>query len=138
MVGISVLVGLPYILFKKIADKKFLFTWSTFGLFPLLIILKTPNLIMDSYLLMPAVGLLVLMVKFFQNFKKIPFSVIFKFLVGLFIILNHQESRNWISMYSFTESAFNRHPTCLTALRATVILTFPLFSSREKCRNSAS
>jgi len=121
MVGIGVLVLLPYFFYKKIESKKFLINWGLFGLLPLLIVLKTPNLMMDSYLLVPAIGLLVLVVNLLQEPKKKPILILMRALLVFFIFLNFQESKVWTNMYDFTKAAFVRHSSCNTALNAGIV-----------------
>ena len=97
-------------------DRKFLGSWVLFGLLPLLIVLNTPRLLSDTYLLIPALGLLIIVIALL---KKIAWTIpllIPALLAAGFIIINNIESRSWMDSLSFSQRNFERRPNCLSAL----------------------
>jgi hypothetical protein len=122
IVGIPVGVLLFYFVWKKIKDKYFLMMWTTFGVAPLLIIINTPNLMLDCYLLIPGIAFLIIGIK---TFEKIDLDEnkqkwLFVCLLITFTYLNFSESKNWRSLESYTTTAFERRPTCTTAISAAI------------------
>lgn len=114
-VGIGLFIVFMY-LGIKLLDKKTFANWLLLILMPLSIVLTMPPMISDSYLLLPSVGTLILLIFYLRNFK---FSFHLKKVAPFFLVFwigfDFYDSQNWISSYTLAKSSFERQPTCLTA-----------------------
>jgi hypothetical protein len=116
LAGLVALGLFTYLCLGLRLDKKFLTSWSFFGLLPLFIVLNTPRLLSDTYLLIPALAVLILLVGLRERIAvHIPGWVV-AFAVLVFVGINHIESRAWTDPLLFAERNYQRRPNCLSAL----------------------
>lgn len=116
LVGIALLVVLLFGMIKSKVAKKTLLTWVTFSILPLGIVLSKSTMLYDTYLLLPAFGLLVLIC----SFKKVqaPGAVAEKLMViglVLFMGLSFKEAGYWKNDVLLSERNFENRPDCRTA-----------------------
>jgi hypothetical protein len=121
LIGIGILVFGIYFLIKKYEDKKFLITWSFFGVLPMFIILRTPYLLMDTYLILPFVTLVILLMKLCEKSKWNINNKILSLPIIIFVFINISESSKWQSLESFTFNSFKNRPSCQEALKSALI-----------------
>jgi hypothetical protein len=111
--GLGIFIGLFLLAFKK-ADSKSL-VWLLLGYLSLFLVLTNPHFPYDTYLLGPALALLIFFLGVF------PAHLLRSKLVPCFIFVlwgavNFYESHNWTNPLSFTEINFKRHPNCKSAI----------------------
>lgn len=108
------LIGALYLIWRsKKLPSKDLLTWSMFALFPLLVVLNTPHTKFDTYLLLPSLALLVMLIHLDKNFLSL------KWLFPLLLIwtsISHIESSAWSNQEKFWQQNFERRPTCIGAI----------------------
>ena len=116
LAGIVVLVLALFLMVKFTKDRKRLFHWLLFALLPLGIVLTKSTMLYDTYLLIPAFGILVLLC----SLKKVecPGSVIKGvtfLLLPLFMGLTIKEATFWKSDLLLSQRNFENRPDCRTA-----------------------
>ncbi len=101
----------------KCGAKEFI-VWSIFSLFPLAIILNTPRLLLDPYLLLPSVGFLVLIIRMLRRLTPSRKWVL---AISPFLIFwsmrSYQESKFWTDEELFASKNFKNAPICINAIR---------------------
>lgn len=125
--GLLVLMLSFFVTVKK--DKKNLIWWAAI-FFPLVPVLRSPEMLSDTYLLLPAVFLF-LMILQYVNVKEIAAA-----LVLVFIGINFYESGLWTTRedYSVTRN-FERRPGCNSAIRAAILEFQETARLRDSVRN---
>jgi hypothetical protein len=93
------------------------FIWICFSFFPLGIILNTPNLLFDVYLLLPCLGFFVLFVDLISTLSKRSGLLIGLTILIFFMFFTHQESQLWTNSRLWGESGFKRSPSCNGTVR---------------------
>lgn len=117
----SVLIGLLFFvvsslfIYKKKVSPDVL-SWLIPGYLSLLVILNTPQHLFDSYLLFPTFSVFMLSNHFLPSrINKFKMSLII-FLVLIFGLISHFESKKWLSPLTLTESSFQNRPNCKNAI----------------------
>jgi len=109
------LFTLAYLLIRK--RSRSYVVWMSFSLFPLSIILSTPKVIFDVYLLLPSVGFFILLVDLLpQNLEKKLVPLCLPLLI-FFMWFSHLETKTWTNSFLWGETQFNRAPTCNGTVR---------------------
>lgn len=116
-VGI-ILTGLLILLYRSFKfSNKLLGIWSLYGLLPIVVVLNTPKTKSDTYLLLPAFALFILLN---HLYALKPFKI--KWLIPLlsfWLVFDCIESRYWIQKLAFAvERNYERRPTCMSAINA--------------------
>ncbi len=114
LTGIVLLVFAGYFHYKYNERKMDL--WFGFMLFPLITILQSPQIIYDTYLLIPAVGCLVLIIHSLRNVSWKTFQISASILIPLWMSVTFITSQRWLSMASLTKESFDNVPDCITAM----------------------
>jgi hypothetical protein len=117
----SVLIGLLFFIasflfiYKKNVPLDVLI-WLMPGYLSLLVILNTPHHLFDSYLLLLSFSFFMLLNFFLpSSFDKVRMSL-FIFIIFIFGLVSHFESKKWLNPVILTESSFQNRPTCKNAL----------------------
>jgi hypothetical protein len=123
----SVLVGLLlFVLFNALyyKFKRLLtpwLTWGAFVFFPLSVVLSNPHIISDAYLLVPAIGMLFLLLAFIQDQQKLEHRLLIV-VIPLALVWGTKvffEARLFTDPWLFAEARnFDRRPNCESALKA--------------------
>jgi len=108
---ITLTICVLYRVFKL--DYMHFFTWVAFTLFPLVIVLNTPNLTFDTYLLLPSFGMLMLILPLMKRWKLRP--LVLWGMILFFGAYTSKESMAWLSSDNFNERNFQRAPSCSSA-----------------------
>lgn len=112
--GILGLILILLIYFK--INRKFAFVWMMFGLLPLLIVMTKSKTLYDTYLLLPATGLLIISLAIKEKLPTFRFKYLFYSLgILTWILLSHNETLGWKDEILLTQRSFQRRPSCLTA-----------------------
>jgi hypothetical protein len=99
-------------------EKKWALSWGLFIILPIIMVLSNPSAQFDTYLLIPSLGILILLIGILQKLPKLPKKPVF--ISGALIIfvwtgLTNLESRSWLSELEMVKKSFERRPSCLTA-----------------------
>ncbi|HXH76837.1 MAG TPA: hypothetical protein VNJ08_17845 [Bacteriovoracaceae bacterium] len=91
--------------------------WLMFAFLPLSIILNTPRLLLDPYLLIPSFGFLVLICMMYEQrpIKWLKYPVLPILLI--WTVLTNINSKIWTDETLFTQRNFKRAPNCINAMR---------------------
>jgi hypothetical protein len=110
LVGLLLLTLLSTTLykFKKLKSSSL---WVLFFLFPLIPILTQPEMMQDTYLLIPSLGVLILILQNIPNLSERFLYV----MIGIGVIFSFQESKIWLSKKTMITQSFINAPNCLTA-----------------------
>lgn len=114
-VGIGIFILFIYLGFKLI-DRHTLITWFAFIMLPLSIVLTMPHMMSDTYLLLPSVGTLILLVYYFKDLKLSPYLI--KIAPVIFLcwgVFDFFDSQNWYTSLTLARSSFRRQPSCLSS-----------------------
>ncbi len=116
LAGLLITGIFAYFLLRMRVNRKEILVWCAFVLGPLLIVLTKSTMLYDTYLLLPAFGFLVLILKLKE---KAPAVKIKKPLciIGIifFTVFSHYEASAWNNEVLLTKRSFERRPTCVTA-----------------------
>lgn len=113
-IGLILFVCFLFWIYKKPDINQIL--WVTLGLPALIIILKTPTFVYDTYLLGPTLGLFFFFCLKFSSAKKKSRIFILLIPVVIFNILFVSDySTTWTSKTFFTKKNFETRPNCLSA-----------------------
>jgi hypothetical protein len=117
-----VLIGLGLFLFfiififlRKLSFKK-IFLWPSLGVSYLLVILNTPHMLYDTYLLMFVFSVFVLLIDVLPKSKERQVQYLLSIFIPIWFIFNLNESNFWKSRISFAKMSFDRTPHCRSAL----------------------
>ena len=117
LIGLLVAVVLILICFKH-KQARFLFGWGVYLALPLLIVSNKPQIISDTYLLTPALGLFFILTCLLERI--INLKVVASVLVSVGILssvwLNYSYSKSWLSPIAFAQNAFDHRQVCDTAI----------------------
>jgi hypothetical protein len=102
--------------------------WLLFGFLPLAIILNTPRLLLDPYLLIPSFAFLVLLTMIYERLQWKWLKFIPVPLLIFWVFETHNDSRVWTNDAYFSERNFERVPICINATR----LVRSLYSENKK------
>lgn len=94
--------------------KNFL-VWAILGLIPIAVILNTPKLILDPYLLIPSVFILVISSFMIEKMRKDLFLVGAALLLITWGALTFKESKLWTNEIAFGMRNFETRPNCVNA-----------------------
>lgn len=115
LAGLLFLIMFGWVLYRSVASKKFLLSWALFSFLPLSIILLKPSFLFDTYLLIPAIGVLILIIALVQNLKfQIPKGTGF-FLISIFGAFTFYSATFWRDEISLARQSFERRPDCASA-----------------------
>jgi hypothetical protein len=111
--GLFFLTGLCFLIYKSNADKKAIFSWSIFCLLPLTIVSTDSGLLSDTYLLIPAVGLLIILILVLQkkNVGSNP-SAIFLLMLTFWGVYTFTQTLHWKNSVDFSLNDFEKSPSC--------------------------
>ena len=115
LVGIPLMVCFFYVLHKRKIASSFILIWSSFALLPLLVILNKPSMLFDSYLLIPATGVLILLIPLLQSFKLKYLPQIAIIALIIWSALNIHQVQQWKDDHLLAKRSFERRPSCLAA-----------------------
>ena len=116
LIGLLFFVALMLVAYKKKEVRKELITWLTMGYFCIFIVLNTPTILSDSYLLVPAAMILIIfssLIKERQHKVVIP---IISVLICFWSFLTIKDSKNWLTTRDLTKVSFQKRPNCHNAL----------------------
>lgn len=126
----SVLVGLLalalFVLYLvKYHRTKQVLQWTTFTVFPLIIVLVNPHVLYDTYLLIPGIGFFMTLLALWENhnWRATKFATALAMTATvIWIVRGHSESQMWTDPTRYyVEKTFERRPDCGSALRALYI-----------------
>jgi hypothetical protein len=112
LIGLIPLAIILFLCYKIRSFRALALGWLSLGFLTLVVILNTPNVLSDSYLLVPAFTLLVVVSNYLPN-KTLPIFVPIIIALSLY---SHIESKNWLNPILLTEVSFDRRPNCRNAL----------------------
>jgi hypothetical protein len=110
LLGLIPFSAILFLCYKVRSFRRLSAEWLSLGFLTLAVVLNTPNILSDSYLLVPAFTLLIV---FSYYLKKQHFSIPVIILLG---IISFFEGRNWLNPITLTEVSFERRPNCRNAL----------------------
>ena len=115
LAGLGVLVIFGVVLYKTKAREALV--WSMLSLLSLFTVLQMPEIIQDTYLLLPAVGILIAMISLVKNLpvKNFSYALI---LIPIWAVMSYSRSHLWVSMSALTHDSFKTTPSCVTAMSA--------------------
>lgn len=121
IIGIGICVVMIYLTFKLLKEKKSDLLWLVFTVSPVLIILNTPKLLIDAYLLTPSLGCFVILCLILEKFSPTisnKFLFLLIPLIPIFIVQNFNQSKIWGNKVQFTKHSFLVRPSCDSAKTA--------------------
>jgi hypothetical protein len=104
-----------FIYLKKIRVKN-IFLWITLGSSYLVVILNTPHMLYDTYLLMVVFSLFVVALDFLPRINERKLKSVCLVLIIFWFLLSIKESSLWKSRITFAKMSFDRTPHCRSAL----------------------
>lgn len=110
LIGLIPLALILFLCYKIKSFRTLSIEWLSLGFLTLLVILNTPNVLSDSYLLIPGFTLLIVISYYLK--PHIAFAPVL-LLMGLY---SHFESKNWLDPIELTKVSFERRPNCRNAL----------------------
>lgn len=110
LIGLLPLVLMPFLCYKIKSFRTLSIEWLSLGFLTLVVILNTPNVLSDSYLLIPAFTFLIVLSFYIK--PHLIFAPILLFLS----VYSHIESKNWLDPIELTKVSFERRPNCRNAL----------------------
>lgn len=116
LAALPISVILISFLWKKTSDKTFLLSWSLFLFLPIAIIITKASFLYDTYLLIPASGIFIILIKTFHpqiSCGKNTFALISLVWAGL----TFAGALEWRDEVKITENNFFRRPGCKTAFQ---------------------
>ncbi len=116
LMGLILLVIFVAISYKYSQSKKILL-WLLFALLPLIVITTLPQMMSDTYLLLPALGVFIVVLDLTRRFPKravvlIPVMIVF------WTIFSFNQSKLWTNKSALLSSSFENDPNCVNALNA--------------------
>jgi hypothetical protein len=115
LIGLLLFVLSSFFVYKKKVTPDVLI-WLMPGYLSLLVILNTPQHLFDSYLLFLSFSVFMLINYFLPSrTNRFKMSLII-FLVFIFGLISHVESKKWLNPVTLTESSFQNRPNCKNAL----------------------
>ena len=118
LVGLAILALIALLLrFSKAPFKK-TFVWIVFSLLPLLVVMTNSRILYDTYLLIPSVGFLFLLVIFTENIPNVSEIIKNSLLVLLIVFWTLTTNRNsslWKDELNIAKESFENRPSCMTA-----------------------
>lgn len=115
--GFVLFAGLVAFYFWRRLPWRPLFVWTNFLLMPLSIILNTPRLRMDPYLLIPSFGFLVIVCLILEKSSLRWGKPLLLIMLLGYAADTMYETRAWTSTIRFDQRNFSRSPSCITAIR---------------------
>jgi hypothetical protein len=115
LAGLILLGVLSYIILGFKIDKREIIIWGAFIILPLSIILLKSSTLYDTCLLLPAFGVLILLLKIREKLGDIQWKLPLFGLILFWTSYSHYEVRGWRDEVVLMEKGFKRRPTCLTA-----------------------
>jgi hypothetical protein len=112
--GLFVLFML-FIYFIKL-KRKIIFLWISLGLSSLVVILQTPQMLYDTYLLMFLFSFFMLTIDSIPSQNERIYKVISFILIIFWFFVSIKDSVYWKSRISFAKMSFDRTPHCRSAL----------------------
>ncbi len=114
LVGLAIFSICILLVYKSWSTSRAL--WLLLGALPILVVLNTPHILSDSYLLVPSFALIALI----GNILPKTFSTKIAFFMSIMIVgfglFSHFESKNWLTPISLTKISFERRPNCRNAI----------------------
>jgi len=106
---------ITYLLFKRRYD--FFIIWISYSLMPFFIILNTPRLLFDVYLLIPSVGFFILLIDLIYPVFEKYFKYVSIPLLIFFIWFSYTETLTWADTDKWGKIQFERAPSCNGVVR---------------------
>ena len=119
LAGLGVLGILSLLLIKFNSGIRYISIWALYSLLPLAVVISKSRTLYDTYLLVPTVGLLFLLLGIKEKLPSIPSLKLF-FYGGMIIVwfgLTNYESSGWMNEVELTKRSFERRPSCLTSFQ---------------------
>jgi hypothetical protein len=116
LTGLALAVGFGCLLLLSRIDRSWVVSWLGFAALPLLVVMTKSSHLYDTYLLIPAVGVLILLLGLRQLLplgKSV--SILLLILSCIWVIVTQDESRGWKDEILLTQRSFERRPSCMTA-----------------------
>lgn len=110
LIGLIPLAVILFLCYKFKSFRTLSLEWLSLGFLTLIVILNTPNVLSDSYLLVPAFTLLVVCSFYVKA------HIVFAPLLLVLSIYSFFESKNWLDSIQLTKVSFERRPNCRNAL----------------------
>lgn len=110
LIGLVPLAVFLFLCYKIKSFRSLSLEWLSLGFLTLIVILNTPNVLSDSYLLVPAFTLLVVCSFYIKA------HIVFVPILLVFSIYSFFESKNWLDPIQLTKVSFERRPNCRNAL----------------------
>jgi len=118
LIGLVILVLLSLLLRASKAPLKEVIVWIVFFILPLLVVMTNSKILYDTYLLIPSVGFLFLLLilsrkvpRFSQNVKFLSLGLLILF----WVFTTNKNASLWRDELSLAEESFQNRPSCLTA-----------------------
>lgn len=112
-----ILIAPIALIIKNKCHNKHTYVWLFLCVFPLIPMMTLPEMVQDTYLLLPAFGALVLVIRYFQQFSSSYFKILF-LLIPLWMGFSFVQGQAWLSKSSLMKMSFKNAPNCLTAMNS--------------------
>ncbi len=113
LVGMGLLIIFSLVLYKLNKKGIKLFLWPVLGGFSLVVVLVTPTHLFDTYLLLPAFSILMVILYFLPSELKLGNVLILGLLVLGWARYSHHQSKNWMNYEQLVKTSFERRPNCI-------------------------
>lgn len=116
LIGLLIVIIASLILYKKKLHLKHALMWCWFALLPLALVLIDPRMLYDTYLLIPAAGMILLLTPYLHSCMRKPRAFAVTMLAIIFLTtFTFDHSKAWTDENLMVEKSFNNQPSCLTA-----------------------
>ncbi len=112
LVGMGLLIIFSLMLYKLNKKGIKLFLWPVLGGLSLMVVLVTPTNLFDTYLLVPAFSILMVILYFLPSELKRGNVIISALLVIGWASYSHYQSKNWMNEVELVKTSFERRPNC--------------------------
>lgn len=136
-IGVFILVALVLLTYKSL-HRNNLISWLAFIFFPLVVVLRSPQMLSDTYLLISCLGAYFFLLEWLS--KKHQFETAIKYLVTptlvLWIVIINVDARSWRGPVPYLkEKNFDKTPSCNSAIRLTVSSFIHESKANEEAKN---
>jgi hypothetical protein len=101
--------------FRRLPFKDF-FYWPSFGYLTLIVVLNTPQMLYDTYLLIFGFSFFLVLIEQIPQRLEIKLKFIMIFLISFWSLFSWNETFFWINRINFAKMSFNRTPHCRSAI----------------------
>lgn len=118
LVGLILLGAFSYLLLGLKINRRFAFVWGLYIFLPLSIVITKSRVLYDTYLLIPVMGALILVIAIKLKLPDFKFkNHAYIFLIIFWAAFSYSEASGWKNEIQLTQRSFERRPTCLSAFQ---------------------